>query len=193
MARFLDFKVTLNGVRTPPWRRFLLKGSLSFQQLHRAIQDACGWEDAHLFGFEDLEGRALAVSPLQEPEPGYGQGVPVAGRVKLARHFKAAGDAAVYQYDFGDDWWHRVELLGTQDLPVTASRFLLGGGGSFPPEDCGGLEGYRDCLRAARNPAKADPELLLWLDGWHPEGFDLAAVQASFDAGRRLPPRWAAR
>jgi hypothetical protein len=51
---------------------------------------------------------------------------------------------AVYLYDFGDGWEHKVEL--EKILPREAGvryPICLGGERVCPPEDCGGIPGLR--------------------------------------------------
>ena len=47
MAKRFDkvyqFKLTLQGIRPPIWRRIQVPGNYSFWDLHVAIQDAMGW------------------------------------------------------------------------------------------------------------------------------------------------------
>jgi hypothetical protein len=54
----------------------------------------------------------------------------------------------------------------------------LGGKRHRPPEDCGGMPGYREFIRAIRDPRHEEHESMLeWVGGrFDPEGFDLAAV-----------------
>ncbi|MFH1619257.1 MAG: hypothetical protein ABIG11_05065, partial [bacterium] len=45
-----------------------------------------------------------------------------------------------------------------------------------PPEDCGGLGGYADCVKVATGKLVPDEDddmhrLVVWLDGWKPEEF----------------------
>ncbi len=49
--RVYQFKITLR-VRPPIWRRIQVPETYTFWDLHVAIQDAMGWEDAHLHEFE---------------------------------------------------------------------------------------------------------------------------------------------
>ena len=44
-ARFFDFVVELRGIEPRIWRRFLLRLDQTFEDLHKAIQDAAGWQD----------------------------------------------------------------------------------------------------------------------------------------------------
>ena len=69
-------------------------------------------------------------------------------------------------------------------------RHLIGGGRSFPPEDCGGAPGFARVLQfreAGGEPdgdEDEDEELGLWLGDWQPE-VDLERLRASFDAKRK--------
>ena len=164
------------------WRRFLLKETATFADLHLALQDAAGYWDYHLYEFIGLGNRRLARSPHDE-----GGGSPSAANVKLKSYFPAEGICG-YIYDFGDMWVHDVELLGVVESTERFTRRLLDGKRAFPPEDCGGTSGYRSCVKALKHPAKADPELLEWLDDWRPEAFDLPTVKATFDLGKRPRP-----
>jgi hypothetical protein len=43
-----QLKITLDGIRPPIWRRILVSGETTLDQLHDIIQIAMGWEDDHL-------------------------------------------------------------------------------------------------------------------------------------------------
>jgi hypothetical protein len=60
-----------------------------------------------------------------------------------------------------------------------------------PPEDCGGVSGYREFLRAIRNPAhKEHAAMLEWGGGsFDPEAFDLALVNRALVGISRGPRR----
>lgn len=93
-------------------------------------------------------------------------------------------DRCYYHYDFGDDWWHEILLRGTDTLPESFTRRLVGGARAFPHEDCGGVSGYYDCCKAARHEDAEldDPDgLRRWFGGWQPEAFDLEKLKADFD------------
>jgi hypothetical protein len=86
MPKYLEFEVSLREVRPKIWRRFLIREAATFQELHEAIQVACGWANYHLFAFREpgREGELLATIPgepaLDDPEPD-------AKRVKLSKFF----------------------------------------------------------------------------------------------------------
>lgn len=177
MADYFRLRVQLCDVKPAIWRRFQLTTRTSFMDLHRSIQAACGWEDAHLFDFEDARGRVIAGVP---DRGGRGPGDPDATSVKLASHFAKPKDRCFYVYDFGDRWVHDVTLEAIDAEPKAFSRRLLDGERAFPAEDCGGVHGYHDCVEAVRTRS-APEDVLESLEGWDPERFDLTAAQRAFD------------
>ena len=50
-----QFKITLNDIKPPVWRRIQVPETYSFWDLHVAIQDAMGWFDCHLHEFNIKE------------------------------------------------------------------------------------------------------------------------------------------
>jgi hypothetical protein len=59
----------------------------------------------------------------------------------------------IYEYDFGDSWAHEVVVEKT--LPADPKKkyaVCLDGKNACPPEDCGGIWGYYDLLKAVKNP-----------------------------------------
>jgi hypothetical protein len=62
-----------------------------------------------------------------------------------------------YVYDFGDYWDHRITIEKTHPAdPLMTLLFCIAGAGATPPEDCGGVPGYADFVRAMADPS--DPE-----------------------------------
>jgi hypothetical protein len=175
--------VQLLEIEPPIWRSFLLKKEATFQNLHAAIQDACGWQDYHIYAFrEDRGGPAIAGIPDDE----YDSPDPDAEKVKVSSYFSEPGQSCLYLYDFGDDWWHEVKLIDVVSLKDKFVRMLTGGERAFPPEDCGGIWGYEVCVAIQKGEkvelvAKELRQRKKWIGDWQPERFDLKAVAKEFD------------
>ena len=178
-----QFKITLDEIEPPVWRRIQVPGSYTFWDLHVAIQDAMGWLDYHLHEFEifnPVTGRGDRIGiPGDETddwswEPGW--------ELAISDYFTSSNKHAVYRYDFGDDWVHHIHFEKdlSRDNHVNYPR-CIDGQRACPPEDCGGPSGYERFLEAIRDPEDDEhDEYLVWVGGsFDAEAFDAAAV--SFD------------
>ena len=188
MPDYLRFRVRLLDVQADLWRRFLIKKAATFENLHMAIQDACGWQNYHLFAFRTPDNREVIAGI---PDDEWGPPDPDASRVKLTSYFGARTTGqCIYEYDFGDSWIHEVSLECIEKHDEKFVRRLLDGAGAFPPEDCGSTPGYERCVAAItekdwdeeeHGDDEERRELLVWLGDWRPDTFDLAATKRKFD------------
>jgi hypothetical protein len=185
MPRYYEFEVTLTDIEPAIWRRFQLPADAAFQDLHEAIQDSAPWKNYHLFAFvRNTKEREVIATSDDEDRP---KEDPIAEDVPLSSYFRRERQKCVYLYDFGDGWRHIVELKAVIELPERFTRRLLDGARAFPPEDCGGVWGYRRCLAAlglvdAEECDKHDlREFRSWLGRWKPEKFGLKAAKKRFD------------
>lgn len=173
----LQFKIALDGIRPPIWRRIQVPCDYSFWDLHVAIQDAMGWLDYHLHLFElpDPMTRGPVRIGIPDDDDLLEDDRLVAGwGVAVAAFFTLANRRAKYEYDFGDGWMHTVTLekIFPRDKGVEYPR-CIAGRRARPPEDCGGITGYERILEVLAHPTTADTELLEWLGGsYEPEKFD---------------------
>ena len=206
MTTYFDLDVSLLGVTPRIWRRFLIRKNCDFHELHDTIQKACGWQDYHLYEFrkyvEDdvyTRGDSIAWSPYWEPWD-VDEVVPDSRRVRIDSFFwRPPGVRCIYEYDLGDGWQHVVELKAIVQLAGRSRRKLVGGARAFPPEDCGGIDGYEECLEAfVMSPSEiremddsVEREDLesrkTWMGDWHPERFDVEAVAKEFKRMVRYP------
>lgn len=163
-----QFKITLLGISPAIWRRIQVPEEYTFWDLHVAIQDAMGWLDYHLhvFNFPTAEGRRAMEIGI--PEPGFdGTAAIPSWDVELADCFIRPGVSAVYEYDFGDGWVHDVLLEGISlREPKVKYPRCIAGERACPPEDCGGLSGYRELVKIMRNPKHPEHAgMKTWLGG----------------------------
>ncbi len=89
------------------------------------------------------------------------------------------GSVLIYLYDFGDGWEHAIVL--EKRLPQTEDASYpacVEGQYACPPEDCGGVSGYRDLLKILRTPGhKQYEEMREWAgQEFDPHTFSVDAV-----------------
>jgi hypothetical protein len=187
----LRLKITLERFRPAIWRRIEVDDGLSFWDLHRVIQVAMGWDDAHLHEFRVAGLRIRLPGDWDSmfddelsalPEETTKLGMWLSGQRKFR-----------YWYDFGDDWWHSIAIEKRLPADPAAPRaVLLAGKGACPPEDCGGVYGYADIIATLSDPAAEDYESVSeWLgDDFDPNVFDFAAHARRVAAiGQKPGPR----
>ncbi|NOX09973.1 MAG: plasmid pRiA4b ORF-3 family protein [Gammaproteobacteria bacterium] len=177
-----QFRIELLGIEPSIWRLIEVSSNYSFWDLHIAIQDSMGWLDYHLHSFSIVppgkkKKSVLIGMPDDEFEPDTLPG----WDVPLAQYFFDPGDEAMYEYDFGDGWNHRVVLEGIY-LQKDGVRYpnCIDGKRACPPEDCGGATGYYQLLEALADPDHEEYEgMIYWLShhakNYHPydpEGFE---------------------
>ena len=143
-ASVRQFKVTLNGSKPPIWRRVVVDGEQPLQHLHEVIQAAFGWFNCHLHEFE-VGDRSYGVPHEDDFKP-VGDERKVTINKALGSHQKLR-----YIYDFGDYWVHDIAVEPVTD-PSPAVPACVGGKRACPPEDCGGMWGYKELLTILGDP-----------------------------------------
>jgi len=172
------FKVTLNYIKPAIWRSIEVPENYSFWDLHVAIQDAMGWLDYHLHQFlikEPRTGRELIIGIPLETMFGDDLQIIPGWKEDIANFFNMGNRRALYEYDFGDGWEHRVLLQEIkpaekdQEYPRCVS-----GKRACPPEDCGGPGGYQNLIETIGDPEDPDYEdIKMWLgEDYDPDYFD---------------------
>ncbi|MCC7527992.1 MAG: plasmid pRiA4b ORF-3 family protein [Candidatus Melainabacteria bacterium] len=169
----VSLKVMLRGVEPLIWRRLEVPATITLNRLHMVFQDALGWTNSHLhtfligdteYGYEDEDGELDTVD-----EKG----------IKLVKVLKHNTPGFWYLYDLGDHWLYDVHVEGWCP-PREGKQYpiCLDGARKCPPEDCGGVHGYKRMLSVLAD--RKDPEreeFLTWLGGkYDPEEFDILAI-----------------
>jgi hypothetical protein len=181
---YLLFDVRLNEIRPVIVRRFLLSRTSTFRDLHDAIQDSFGWGDVHGWLFYTNSLKPPIAGPPDEED--FVQPRPDARKVKLTSFFgEGRAEKCRYAYDLGDYWEHEVRYAGIVRKEGRFRRELLSGARAGPPEDCGGIGGYEQCvmlvLGKLRTSAAEKKEMKEWLGDWDPERFELKEAKQQFD------------
>lgn len=183
--KIYQFKITLKYIKPQIWRRIQVPEKYNFEDLHVAIQDAMGWENYHLHQFEIINPKTGQKDLISNVGIGMDDGafpdVISVDKAKIVQYFPST-DKAIYEYDFGIGWKHKIVL--EKILPVVVGSTYpqcLAGKRACPPEDCGGTYGYEDLLQIISNPNHEEyEERIEWLGGdFKPEEFDPKLVKFS--------------
>jgi len=123
-------------------RTIQIRGDQTLEDLHHAIFDAFGRWEEHMYEFQfgkgpmDPKGRRYVLPSAVKDQAD--EDNPPAGRVDtttIASLGLTVGDRFGYWFDFGDDWWHQVNVEAVEDkalrgkLPRVAKRV-----GRSPPQ-----------------------------------------------------------
>lgn len=169
----MALRIELRDTDPAIYRVILVPARITLPKLHVTILWAMGWKGGHLHEF------IINDTHYGEPEPDFPQlDLSNQQRVRLD---KALGPTREfdYIYDFGDGWWHRIEIMEvTEFASPPRLPWCLDGRQACPPEDVGGVPGYLDFLKAMADPANPEhAQTMQWYGGpFDPGAFDLDEV-----------------
>jgi len=98
---------------------------------------------------------------------------------KISELIKSSGQKFNYLYDFSDNWEHTItveKILDEKD--VQECPFCLAGERAYPPEDCGGVNGYYELIKIKKN--RKHPEYEERIIEWLGEDFDFELIDINF-------------
>jgi hypothetical protein len=183
-STIFQIKMNLKGIDPAIWRR-IHTPDCTLEELHEIIQVTMGWESEHPYRFTigGADYADLAMASDEEVEDACGT------RLSAVLPTENRRPRFSYEYDFGDEWIHR--LIVEERLPSKEGvkyPICVGGQRACPPEDCGGPWAYADFVEAVGNPDhRRHDELLEWVGGdFDPERFDQEAVNTEL---RRMRTR----
>lgn len=175
-------RVQLLGVEPPVWRVLSVPSSAGLDWLHAVLQIALGWTNSHLHQFQVGTLLYTASSQTDVDFASEEDTLDEAG-ITVQEAAPDEGTVILYDYDFGDSWEHEitVEAILPADRALLKKARCLEGMRACPPDDCGGVDGYRDLLKALKNPIHPDhASMVEWLGRkFDPEAFDLERVNHS--------------
>ncbi len=160
--------IELRGSQPKIWRRLLISPQMSLYDLHRTIQLAMDWDNSHMHHFI----KNKKIYALRTPWDDYWEemGCIDYSEMKVSDLLKRKGSRMLYEYDFGDSWYHDIIVEKTnvesthKTLPV-----CLEGENNSPPEDCGGIWSYMNILEILKDPEHEEYDE--WVE-WMSEDFD---------------------
>ena len=163
-------RIELQGWRPKIWRKVDVALATDLGTLHEIIQAAMGWQNYHMYMF-------------------------VAGGESYGRHFPEAKSYLtmhpsqkttlhdllnrgvkrfVYEYDFGDGWRHDIIVGKSRDGSAdTNYPLFVAGEGRCPPEDVGGVWGFKNFLEIMMDPDHPEHGEMR---EWYGDDFDPAAM-----------------
>ena len=175
-----DLNIELALVDKTAKRQIRVGANITFERLHKIIQAAYCWKESHMYQFllfkEGKEGEQPSVEIVMDKESAMNpKTAKLVHRAKLTDYLHEHKHL-LYIYDFGDDWMHYIDVIGSADdneddfIPL-----LISGENDAPPEDCGGPPGFADFLEIINAPRhKEKKEMKAWAkdQGWEPYNFD---------------------
>ena len=172
MAHILTLKISLNNVKPRVTRTIQVPDTCTFEQLHNTIQDAMGWEDAHLFAFYDLDDNDIYNMNCIDTDDDDDDDT----NTTMNQMIKNVVFPIIYMYDMGDSWEHRITLMKTANKKVASVYpIILKGACACPPEDIGGSWGFAD-MKAALLKDDPDGEFEDFHE-YDPNEFDMANIK----------------
>ncbi len=117
-------------------RTIQIKGNQTFEDLHDAIFDAYDREDEHMYEFQiggkgpqDPNAKRYVSDTFDDDATGH------ASETTIDSVGLQEGDPFGYWFDYGDDWWHQVNVVSIQaDFPKGNYPKITKGEGDSPPQ-----------------------------------------------------------
>ncbi len=204
-CKAVQLKVTLDLEKYNVWRRIVMPVDISFNKLHKVLQAAFGWQGYHLhefyiFGDETFnndffinhsgyhkEGYKPILNLVCDEEAfEYENDVPMEleSGIKLSEYIATK---IKYNYDFGDNWQHYIELERVIDDYDKNHPICLEGEGNTPPEDVGGKYGYEEFLEIIANQKHPEHEhMVVWGESQGYKDFDIEMVNRAIKFEYRM-------
>jgi len=113
-TRIYQFKVSLKD-RPNIWRIIEIRGNQMLSSLHKAIFNAFDRFDEHLYSFFMSNKPYDKDSEYTLPDPDEPEAGKYANRARIDNLHLQLGRKFLYLFDYGDEWWHEVELIGLRD------------------------------------------------------------------------------
>lgn len=193
--------VKLNLINQNVWRRLVVPVNITFDMLHKILQNAFGWLDYHMhefFIYENEKSENIYSSPDYINHPAFNKEgyKPVVNLVADEEAFDFQDEIPIklengiklseyllqykklkYIYDFGDYWQHYIEVAKIIDNYDKNYPVCIDGKGNTPPEDVGGASGYDDFLQIISDKSNPEyKETIKWAKSLNYCDFDILDV-----------------
>lgn len=182
--------IELEDVQPAVWRRLLLPAGVRLSELHHILQATMGWQDLHYYCFVTADQNFFTDEEVINQ--GFDEWLDDK-TTRLQDVLTTTQPELFYEYDFGEDWRHRIRL--EKALPLIGAQpseaLCLAGENACPPESCGGIPGYQHLVTTLKDPQHEEyEELCDWLgaDTFDPAHFDKKSVNDRLEAIHQYSP-----
>lgn len=164
-------RITLVGSSPRVWREIAVPSAIKLTSLAHVIVLAMGWEENHLSLFKKwrkeyhvyMDGADMYDYPIEN-----------ASEYALC-DLLSEGEEMAFIYDFGDNWKHTVKVLDSVAYGKDEKLYirLIDGKNACPPNDVGGINGYKEMLSTIKEDPDSDEawEYYTWLGSKWDEKF----------------------
>lgn len=169
--------VTLKGSPRKVYRQLTVPSDLALNHLGEILVRAVGWGGYHLSQFIKGKNDYYAM-PDNNGFVDFGEN---ASKYTVCDLLTRIGSKIQWEYDLGDSWIHEIKLVEkvATDADTQSAVMLVKATGACPPEDCGGIYGYRHLLSVLKEPSSEEyEEMREWLGGdFNPKSFSLSLAR----------------
>lgn len=178
-------RIELKNSNPLVWRELEVPSSLCLSSLATAILLAMGWDEDHLHQFKG-KGRDCYSTSVNDPGDSFFSQTKDGSRYGISHLLQKKGDSTMFEYDFGDSWYHTVKLkeVGEYADGEAKSVKLTGGANACPPDDCGGIHRYNYLVELMQNKPRSRElsEFYDWMGcKWDPEYFPMKEAAKAVD------------
>ena len=176
MAEIAQLRIEIDEVTPAVIRRVEVPVTIRLDDLHFVLQIAIGWQNCHPFEFR---AGATAWGLLDRDNP---EASPLPADKATLADVLARANTFRYDYVYGEEWGHTVELEGlAAAVPDAAYPCLVSAEGRCPPADIGGPTGYETFLQALADPGHLHHEGMLEWDHPNSDPYDVgeAAIRSN--------------
>ena len=164
-------RITLVGFSPRVWREVAVPSTIKLTSLAYVIILAMGWEESHLSMFKKwrkeyhvyMDGADMYDYPIENASD------------YALYDLLSKGEEMTFVYDFGDSWRHTVKVLDCLEYDKDEKQYirLLDGKNACPPNDVGGIHGYKEMLRILKEEPDDEEakEYYTWLGSKWDEKF----------------------
>ena len=190
----LRIAVRLLYVDDPDVVRVLdVPAEMDLGRLHLVLQLALGWTDSHLHSYSrtnPYEDGPWADRTRWVDLPGFEEHGLDIFEEDLDENLISIGELLrhgplFYEYDMGDSWMHRIDLVADDPNPLSADEWarLVDGSGRCPLEDVSGPPGWHEFKKDKRG--YYSPNYYQWLESVPVARCDIKPGTFNFDRARR--------